>query len=341
MQRLLYYSSIPVTLLTILGVVGACAPTKGTAPMESIKTSGGLVQALDDCRAQMRGKSAAIGNRWVQACEIPQEESIGFSVSEAAGSGLETEVPDGVSSQASDYRLVNKPVGYVLEENDGQLGVVVRGRLQFPKEMSDEARKRVLSALDRTCVPKIQKIWKRSRLDLKVSLAAVGDDDGASQDVATHSLKLEAVQSGQGALGWSVIMSAWPDRGSVRTTLTSEEEKRCAQHATQSQRAGCGLAALEAANDRFCVNLALAIGQWVGLESVEVQAKTCGQNHRDKVYQSVRGSYMKAGADRNSKGEKFWTTAKLSPTDLRTVLSRQCRSFQAESDKDDRLARSK
>jgi hypothetical protein len=232
--------------------------------------------------------------------------------------------------------LVTQPVRYSISNPSGRLRVGLTIGVHLPKEYqlvdqrgdapsSTDEKMRLLMNQNLTwilgmqCAPKIQRVWSRSNIDLNLQFKTVTSE--ADNSVDQHVRLIAAGTSGELP---RLKVAAWPDRGDLVPFAQPEDEASCGTEKTSDGYRKCYEAKVMAANERFCLNVALMVGRWVGLEGDALKSSKCTA---EKTVADVRPSYMKA-ASRAEEQSTFWQSAQLSSTDLKTLLSPICRSFQ-------------
>lgn len=355
--------TVALSVLTAFGasilVATACAPQDSAPVLIAPRTTAG--KAIDECLAQIRGRAAVVTGRSIAVCEVPEEEA------DAEASGSASSAPsrsrsddlvwvsgETVTQPTKAYQLDNRIVQYKVENQNGRLAIVLNVGLSYPEKQPEATRVGVHRVLSQQCAPKIEALWKRENVDLDLRINTMKPDVDFDQE-----LNLVVAPEQKNAIYPRWVAAGWPDQGDLYPVGRQEDEVDCKALGNGDDVSRCRWEKYEAANERFCVSLALKVGEWLGLENP--QTKSCAVNPEaaasvpqkpvvnppekpaTKPDQSTQAptqgpgaeadpsgdSIMKVAADPTAHGSVFWSKAKVTGVDLKTVLGPACPAFKA------------
>lgn len=303
--------TLPLTTIATLLTVVACGPTKDYVPI-GVAPGTPLGQAVVACTNEIRPSTAKVVTSTVAICEVGAD-------------GL--------------YAKTDHTFRYDVQSVSGRLRLSVKPGLDLGTEATPQARAAVKSVIDNVCVKRInsvfQRSFKRGGMDAIVFNLAIDEKpvaDSPMIDLADVS----------GTPETQYVMKGWPDRARVFPYGLKKDNDTCEKVSkTADEKQRCRWAAVEAANEPFCAQLAVISGHWLGLKAPKSEtrckdksvtpddatsgaevASTAGKPQPKPEADSV---YMKGGYEMDPK--EFFAKATLSNADLKAVFAPACTSF--------------
>lgn len=386
-MRATIVSSILFALGTSVLVATACAPQQDeTAGKGRVLPRTGVAKILEDCASQIRATHTQKITHSIKTCEIPNEiasevapaqtqpKSSAHKHKEQWPGVIETSLPAEESifavaqskpktkrlepGSVKGYSLITKDTSYGVSTNSGKIVVTLDVLVDYPEEMAANMISMTEFVLQSQCESNIANVWRRSGIELKMKFT-----NGESFEESDDRPRLTFLSTAESKDPKHPLLRVanWPDRGEMFPRGLAEDWVECKKTPGNEKR--CVNERREAANQRFCVSLALKVGEWLGLESPDV--KTCGQpqpkaaaggvetaallaastDHSAQAAatpvtgdatKAAAPSFMKTADDPEAKGKAFWEKASVSGSDLKVVLGSVCKDF--ENAKEDVLS---
>ncbi len=240
------------------------------------------------------------------------------------------------------YKRHRRDLGYRVGKVNDVVTIFLSVGIEFqgvePRSGNDlEAPLKKVGIINNLCVSEIKKVWQASALgkvDLKITVDTFDYSNNYDQ---IFTLKGSTPEAGKSQRFIAVL---WPDRGQF--VPSPQVEQGCSGN--------CRAKALQEANQRFCANFAILVGQWLGLKAPETATESCTVPVKRRVVDiehspdedaqedfvemdewasdsqlglSGKGSdYMKSA---DPKSPEFWKTLRFSRADLKTILEQACR----------------
>ncbi|MES2963233.1 MAG: hypothetical protein V4760_05040 [Bdellovibrionota bacterium] len=298
---------LPLTTLATLLTVVACGPSKDYVPVKTVPGTP-IGQAFAKCAEEIRPSKAKVVNATVSICEVGKD-------------GL--------------YAKVQHTYRYDVQSASSQLQLSIKPGVDYDSEVTKTTHESVKSVLANVCVGRIDGVFQRSLKKGGVSVAMTFNLS-VDEEPATGSpmIELGAVTGGPEK---AFVIKTWPDRARIYPDGLKKDTDRCAKLPVEIERRRCHWAAIEAANEPFCAQLAVLTGHWLGLKAPkgsdphcketspvagdrtsEAAAKPVPKPESDSVY--MKGAY-------EMEPKEFFAKAALSRADLKSVFAPACSSF--------------
>lgn len=242
-------------------------------------------------------------------------------------------LPPGTGSlQPVAYKPISRRISYQIEKVDKSLSLKLSIGVDFgagsgPGSASDEAKMKT-QLIDSLCLKPLKNAWRESGargLDLNITMEPIDNYDSKEFDQIL-TLKSSSAEAGREQRYVAVL---WPDRGQF--IPQPPFESGCSSECKREKRAKVNL--------RFCANLAMVIGQWLGLKASESETANCRTPTRlesadefDSAADEEEG--FATGLARKSKdfmvsadpaSPEFWSTARFSRADIARILEPACK----------------
>jgi hypothetical protein len=315
-------------------MVVACGPQKDYLPVV-VEAGSPLLKALSECRAQVsQTKMVRVGGSG------PTNPICEFVI-------RDQQSPDGsVPRQIGAYELVDREVSYSLSRRGDRLVAKLRVGLELPPNTPDRVKTGIGQILY-GCVQKVDQIWQRSMknrsLGLEIELATPRPELKGQLD-QQFSLKASSENGSVSDSEYpSFEMAHWPERAKIYPLGQRIAGGACedGQLNSPGDRENCRKAIEEAklsafkANQKFCVDFAMMVGLWVGLQADATVQEPCqtpmvpnqidlasGVIVNNKGRKGGTG-FMEAAARWHS--QHFFDSSKLSSNDIQTIFKPLCR----------------
>lgn len=297
---------LPLTTLATLLTVVACGPTKDYVPV-SVKPGTPLSQALQKCSEEIRPSKAKVITSSTTMCEVGRD-------------GL--------------YARVAHTFRYDVQSQGSTLRLSVKPALEYSTDVTKQTDTAVKDVIGEVCQERIAGVFQRSVSRSSARLAfEIKIDDEATAD--SPLLDLRAVEGGAEP---AFVIKTWPDRAQLYPFGLKKDTDRCAKLPTDIEKSRCRWAAIEAANEPFCAQLAVLAGHWLGLKSPKdpkcKDAPAATEQNREvgaaKPRPEPESAYMKGAYEMEPKD--FFAKASLSRADLKAVFAPACTSVRSLPD---------
>ncbi|MEK7355151.1 MAG: hypothetical protein AAB250_01785 [Bdellovibrionota bacterium] len=296
--------TLPLTTLATLLTVVACGPTKDYVPVNLVPGTP-LGQAFAKCTEEIRPSKAKVVTTSVSICE---------------------EGKDGL------YAKVAHTFRYDVQSSSGQLRLSIKPALEYTGDVTKQTHSAVKTVLGDICMKRIDSIFQRSlkRGGVSVDVAFnVNVDDKPSSDSPVMELsELDGPET-------TFVIKTWAHRARLYPYGLKKDMETCAKQPTDPEKARCRWAAVEAANEQFCVQLAVLTGHWVGLKTPKGADQHCKEPaavasaaaapSKPAPPAEADSIYMKGAYEMEPK--EFFAKAALSRSDLKAVFAPACTSF--------------
>lgn len=294
-------------VVTVIGVV-ACGPSTSRVGLKpNLKT----VRAFDQCAA----KVGARNDRMIGGEKKPMTVPV---------CGVVMDGPE------RDYRPIPSAVAYkVGSSGKKKLGLSVEVGVDVPS-LDDKDAMKVVDALSRSCHGRIIKLWNDSRMNADLSLRLELASD-KSTTVYDHILYLDGTPTD------GFVMAQWPDRAKLTMASQSDLLAKCATVQRGEERTKCRRAAVtnqDDVNTEFCIQLTVMTAHYLGLAAEDARAGKCVATPVPAANPDARDAKATAKPKANSildfarnpalRGPKFWTEARFTDGDRRTIMEAAC-----------------
>lgn len=305
----------------------ACAPKEQMVPVQIVPRTA-LGQALFDCAQSIsERKPLQLKERSVKICQVKTTAP----KPEASATPHAAQVNPNKANPASEYEIVERPISYRVENHGGRLAIKLDVGVHLPQTLPKSLK--LNKTFQDICVAKIRNIWRRSSVDLVIKFTNM--NLYPNENVDQHLTLVAGDLSGSFP---RLAMAEYPDRAFLYPNGTDQDQKACLGK-TGRELESCEINRLQISNNDFCVNLAMMVGHWAGLEQAEITTAGAGackpgaelMQAKTESAEAASPSYMKPGLT-SVEQNKFWQSGRLSGSDLKAIFAPVCSSFKTGPD---------